>query len=99
MSRDPRAERELDDELRSYLSLLIDEKIASGLDPAAARRAALIELDGVEQVKERVRVHPAGWRRPAPGELPADPGDRSRLQERRRAHGLGQPAALALRGR
>ncbi len=50
-----RAERELDEEVRSYLDLLIDEKRAAGLSPAAARRAALLELRGAEQVKEAVR--------------------------------------------
>jgi hypothetical protein len=54
MSRD-KDDRELDNEVRAYLALLTDEKVASGMDPTAARRAALIELDGVELVKERVR--------------------------------------------
>ena len=51
----PRVERDLDDELRAYLEQLTDEKIRSGLSHAAARRAALCELGGVEQVKEEVR--------------------------------------------
>ncbi len=50
-----RLDRELDDELRSYLDLLTDEKIAAGLEPERARRAARLELGGVEQVKEQVR--------------------------------------------
>jgi predicted permease len=49
------ADRDLDDELRAY----VDERIASyersGLAPAEARRAALVEIEGIEQVKERVR--------------------------------------------
>ena len=49
------AERDVDAELRSYLDLLTEEKIASGLGAAEARRAAKIELGGVEQVKENVR--------------------------------------------
>lgn len=52
MSRD---ERDLDDEVRTYLQMLIDEKVAAGADPADARRRALLEMEGVEQVKERVR--------------------------------------------
>jgi len=48
-------ERELDAELQSYLDLLIDEKTRNGLDPAEARRQALIELGGTEQVKATVR--------------------------------------------
>ena len=50
-----RLDAELDDELRAYVELLTDEKIRAGLPPAAARRAALLEVGGVEQVKERVR--------------------------------------------
>jgi len=48
-------DRELDDELQSYLELLIDEKIGQGVEPAEARRRALMELGGAEQVKTRVR--------------------------------------------
>jgi hypothetical protein len=51
----PRAERDLDRELRGYVQLLIEEKIRAGMSPEDARRAALIETGGVEQVKERVR--------------------------------------------
>lgn len=50
-----RVERELDDELQATLDLLIDEKVAAGMDPRAARRAARLELDGIESVKEKVR--------------------------------------------
>ncbi len=46
---------ELDDEIRSYVDLLEAEKINSGLAPARARREALLEVEGIEQVKERVR--------------------------------------------
>src|ERR1044072_9444155 len=48
-------DQELTEELRAHLDLLTDQKIRDGLDPAAARRAALVEVGGVEQVKERVR--------------------------------------------
>src|SRR5216110_1276875 len=50
-----RVERELDDEMRAHLAMLVDEKIATGLSPAKARRSALIEFGGVDQVKEQVR--------------------------------------------
>ncbi len=53
--RDAGTDRELDDEVRAYLELLIDEKIAAGIEPSAARRQALIELEGLQQIKERVR--------------------------------------------
>jgi putative ABC transport system permease protein len=45
----------LDEEVRAYLDQVTDEKIQSGLSPREARRTALIELGGVEQVKEQVR--------------------------------------------
>jgi predicted permease len=50
-----RAEQELTQEIDGYLEMLIDSKIRDGLNPAAARRAALIEMGGVEQIKESVR--------------------------------------------
>src|SRR4051794_8246 len=46
---------DLDEELRGYLDLLIARKIRAGMDPAAARRKALIEFGGVECVKDAVR--------------------------------------------
>ncbi|HKX28980.1 MAG TPA: ABC transporter permease [Blastocatellia bacterium] len=59
--RKGRTERELAEEIRAHLELLIEMKIGEGLDPAAARRAALIELGGEEQVKERVREARVGY--------------------------------------
>jgi putative ABC transport system permease protein len=50
-----RVERELDDELRAYAGLLEDEKQAQGQAPDAARRAALLEIGGLEPLKEGVR--------------------------------------------
>src|ERR1041384_6827644 len=50
-----RVEQELSEEISIYLEMLIEAKIKQGLKPAEARRAALIELGGVEQVKESVR--------------------------------------------
>jgi predicted permease len=48
-------DRELTEELRSHIDLLTEKKIGEGLKPEEARRAALIEVGGIEQVKERVR--------------------------------------------
>jgi predicted permease len=50
-----RVEGDLDDELRTYLDQLTEEKQRSGMSPREARRAAAMELGGVEQVKEEVR--------------------------------------------
>ena len=49
-------EQALDDELRSSVEILTEEKMKNGLARAAARRQALIELGGIEQVKEEVRA-------------------------------------------
>jgi predicted permease len=48
-------EQELTEEVQAYLELLIEMKVREGLSPEKARHAALIELGGVEQVKEQVR--------------------------------------------
>src|SRR4051812_27862658 len=68
--RHRRVDEDLDAEVRAYLELLTDEKRAAGLPDDAARRAALVELQGVEQVKEHVRGTRAGaaidcWRQDA----------------------------------
>src|ERR1700760_123613 len=55
-----RQDEELDEELRSYVEMLTGEKLKQGMVPSEARRAALIEVGGVEQVKERVREVKAG---------------------------------------
>ena len=55
-------EQELSEELRAFVELDAASKIRSGMTPADARRAALIELGGAEQVKERVRDSRAGAR-------------------------------------
>src|ERR1035441_3918453 len=56
----PRLERDLDEEVHAYLDQLTDEKRAAGMGTADARRAALIEFGGLEQVKEEVRQARAG---------------------------------------
>jgi len=55
-------ERELDSEIASYLELLTEEKMRAGMSRGEARRAAQIELGGVDQVKEQVRDVRAGAR-------------------------------------
>jgi predicted permease len=55
-----RIEQTLDDELHAYVELLAAEKVREGMPRADARRAALIESGGVEQVKEDVRDARAG---------------------------------------
>ncbi|HXW92049.1 MAG TPA: ABC transporter permease [Terriglobales bacterium] len=53
-------ESELDAEIRSYVDAVADEKIAAGLSPDEARRRALAESGGVEQMKLAVREARAG---------------------------------------
>jgi predicted permease len=48
-------DRELTEELRAHIDLLTEKKLGEGMNPEEARRAALIEVGGIEQVKERVR--------------------------------------------
>lgn len=50
-----RVERELTDELRFHLDKLIQQKVTSGMTAEQARYAALREMGGVEQVKEKCR--------------------------------------------
>jgi predicted permease len=49
-----RKEEELTEEIDAYLEILIEQKIEEGLALEEARRAALIELGGRQQVKEKV---------------------------------------------
>ena len=53
-------DEELSEEIRAYVEHDTESKIRSGMTPEDARRAALIELGGAEQVKERVREGGAG---------------------------------------
>ncbi|HUR19487.1 MAG TPA: ABC transporter permease, partial [Vicinamibacterales bacterium] len=48
-------EQDLDEELQSYVATLAAGYERRGLSPEAARRAALVEVGGLEQVKEEVR--------------------------------------------
>src|SRR5215467_15886560 len=48
-------DEDLDQEVSTYLEMLEGQKIRAGMSPRRARREALIEMGGVEQVKEQVR--------------------------------------------
>ena len=48
-------ERDLDQEVRSYVDLLTEEKIRAGMSPDEARRVARLEAGSVEQIKDEVR--------------------------------------------
>jgi predicted permease len=53
-------ESQLDDEVRAYVDMMTDERIAVGMSASEARRTALAEFGGIEQVKQAVREHRAG---------------------------------------
>src|SRR5688572_12286739 len=53
--RRDRMQRELDDELRAMFDLLVEEKVARGMQPWQAKRAAAMEMDGLEPLKDKVR--------------------------------------------
>ena len=55
LARKQKVEGDLDAELRSYREMLEDEKARAGADARTARREAMLELGGVEQIKEEVR--------------------------------------------
>ena len=55
-------DQDLNDELDSYVELLTEEKIAGGLSPEAAARAARIELGGKTAVRDAVKSVSAGAR-------------------------------------
>src|SRR5580700_6301148 len=48
-------EQELGSELRFHIDRQVEENIAAGMAPQEARRAAVHEFGGVEQVKEECR--------------------------------------------
>ncbi|MFL6527632.1 MAG: ADOP family duplicated permease [Chthoniobacterales bacterium] len=57
-----RVERELSDEVSSFVELSTRAKVREGMDECDARRAALLELEGTEQIKERMREMRSGYR-------------------------------------
>jgi predicted permease len=54
------ADRDIDDELRAFIDDLTARNSRKGLSPSEARRAALVEVGGVEHVKEAAREVRAG---------------------------------------
>jgi len=58
--RKEQVERQLDSELRAYVEMVADEKIAAGASALEAQRSALAEIGGMEQVKQAVRDRRAG---------------------------------------
>jgi len=53
---------ELDEEIEFHLEHAIATRIAAGMDPAEARRQALIEFGGIESTREQCdRQRPAWW--------------------------------------
>jgi predicted permease len=55
LTRRRKVEQDLADEVSSYVDLSTQRKVNEGLTEKDARRAALVEFGGVEQVKEQVR--------------------------------------------
>jgi putative ABC transport system permease protein len=55
-----RVDADLDQEVHAHLRMLTEENIRAGMPAEEARRAARLELGGVEQVKERVREERLG---------------------------------------
>jgi predicted permease len=50
-----RIDDRLDDELIAHINLAIDDYIERGMEPAVARRRALMEFGGIQQARERHR--------------------------------------------
>jgi putative ABC transport system permease protein len=53
-------EADLDEEVQSHLEMLVEENLRAGMSLQEARRAARLELGGVDQVKEQVREQRIG---------------------------------------
>ncbi|MGB6482717.1 MAG: ABC transporter permease [Candidatus Acidiferrales bacterium] len=50
-------DRVLDEELQTHLALLVEQNVARGMSPEAARREAKLSLGGADQIKESVHDH------------------------------------------
>ena len=60
--RRDRAERDMAEELQSFVDMAAADNERGGAPPADARRAALMQLGGLEQAKEHVRIgRHGGW--------------------------------------
>src|SRR5437016_10824260 len=49
------ADQEVDDELRDHLERKTEEYVAQGMTQEEAHRRARLDLDGIEQIKEKCR--------------------------------------------
>ena len=58
--RKQQVESQLDEEVLAYVDMVTEERIAAGISPSEARRSALADFGGVEQVKQAVRDRRAG---------------------------------------
>jgi putative ABC transport system permease protein len=62
IARRDRAEQDLNDELQAFVEMAAADKVRAGATPAEAHRLAVLELGGVEQIKEQVRTRRhGGW--------------------------------------
>jgi predicted permease len=60
--RPRRADRELNDELRTFVEMSVADRMRDGVAPEEARRLAMLELGGLDQSKEHVRsVRSGAW--------------------------------------
>jgi predicted permease len=62
IARRDRAEQDLNDELQAFVDMAAADKVRVGATPAEAHRLAVLELGGVEQIKEQVRTGRHGGR-------------------------------------
>src|ERR1700733_11989888 len=55
-------EEEIDAEVRAFVGMVTDEQVAAGAQQAEAKRLALAECGGIEQLKQGVRDSRSGAR-------------------------------------
>ena len=60
-TRRDQVDRELTEEVGTYVELLTEKKMKEGMNEKEARHAAMVEVGGVEQVKEEVRAGRTGF--------------------------------------
>ena len=54
-------ERDLNDELQAWLEEMVERKIQAGFAPETAREAAMLELGGIDRIKDLVREQRIGF--------------------------------------